>query len=288
MNYDKTTINDNFKEKPIAELPQATKYTHACAPLCQRLLSIIEICTCSTETAKASKEIPLETEKLQEINQPTITRSKEIASASKDIPLETEQLTSDVMSVGNNDDGRGKEEEAVATSRPEGTNDEAVTIRGRDLIFLAIENDLHMLLEFIISELGVNVDEDILSKACTIVQGRTTGSPWTIRFLVDTALRQTNKTGGLYFGENQDRVKSVRAKHHLSHRQYTLLIELLEKLEVIKLVGTETATQMQNEIYALQNEIYASEEGKRRRAMKLCRALGLSDVINIWWASSKR
>merc|ERR1711884_279449 len=53
-NYDKATIRDNFKQKPIAKLPQATKYTHACAPLCHRLLPILNCCTWYKETASAS------------------------------------------------------------------------------------------------------------------------------------------------------------------------------------------------------------------------------------------
>ena len=173
----------------------------------------------------------------------------------------------------------------VKTNGSEEEKTGQVTLNGMDLILWAIENDCHMLLKLIISNIGVDVDKQMLSRACTVVQGRTIGSPWTIKFLVDRVLHQTDETGFFFLEEDRDRVKSQRDKYHLSKRQHTMLIELLEKLEVLENVTLDTMSQ--NKIYVLQNEIDGTDEG-RQRNVNLCVTLGLSDVLDVWWRFPRR
>ena len=234
-NYKNAETKHNFKAKPLADLPHSTYYKPACAPLCQSLESKLTTCrdcvfSCFKETRNpADNDVDATQTEMNVIPDADDKNGCEYAEGAAALiadqistdaaPLNARNFTQSILAKTN-----GSEEEKTGQ----------VTLNGMDLILWAIENDCHMLLKLIISDIGVDVDKQMLSKACTVVQGRTIGSPWTIKFLVDRVLHQTDETGFFFLEEDRDRVKSQRDKYHLSKRQHTMLIELLEKLDVLE------------------------------------------------------
>ena len=110
------------------------------------------------------------------------------------------------------------------------------TRSGMDVIYWCVENDCHEILHTLFAKWGVTVDEAILRRACMSVQGRTIGSPRTMRLFLENLLKESETDGVEVFPEESE-ITAVREKLRNAKgsknwfrntRQHDLLLKVLE------------------------------------------------------------
>ena len=164
---------------------------------------------------------------------------------------------------------------------------------GKDLLNWAIERDCHFLLDHIVTVMGVPVDKQMVSNACTIINGKSFGSRHTIKFLLDKfypkppelssspeALEDPikhkienlqNEVSYLQWVNAELAMASVRQT-----KDYALLLKALNKADKVSSQGT--GNEKPNEVYLLQVQLNVNRDD----AMALCNTLGLMDAVEVW------
>ena len=115
---------------------------------------------------------------------------------------------------------------------------EVATRTGRDAINWLVEKDCHDLLHILLVKRGVAVDEQLLKRACTSWQGRTVGSPKTLRLLFDQLLHDMETSGSNGFLQEETGLEALQEKLSKAgeekqkcfrrRRKHELLIKALE------------------------------------------------------------
>ena len=147
-----------------------------------------------------------------------------------------------------------QQDEPSAMSNPERLQDQVKGVRvpepdpeiatrtGREVLNWLVEKDCHELLHILLAKRGVAVDEELLKRACTSWEGRTVGSPKTIRILFEGLIHNIETSGiDQIFQEERD-VEALKDKLSKAGgkkkffrftRQHDLLIKTLVQTGIV-------------------------------------------------------
>ena len=153
-------------------------------------------------------------------------------------------------------------------------------VSGMDMINWAIERDCHILLEHLVTVMGVPVDKHMLSTACTSMCGKSFGSRKTIKFMLDRFSPQPPEVTGQTMQDEMLHLRWVNTELAMAHvrqtKDYALLHKALNKSGYISSQGT--GPEKPDEVYLLQVQLNVNRDD----AMALCHTLGLMDAVEVW------
>ena len=147
-----------------------------------------------------------------------------------------------------------QQDEQSAMSNPEQIQDQVDGVRvpepdfdiatrtGREVLNWLVEKDCHELLHILLAKRGVAVDEELLKRACTSWQGRTVGSPKTIRVLFEGLIHNIEASGINQILQEERDVEALKDKLSKAAgnkkffrftRQHHLLIKTLVQIGIL-------------------------------------------------------
>ena len=219
------TLPDNFKSMNITDEEWPKERQHWCFRMRSEMLSKLAKCgSCFTQRPTDSGSIVPDTA--------TPVVEAELSDEEKreqKEPLNLEQPVTSEQSV--------PQDQVDVATLPE-PDLEIATRTGRDAINWLVEKDCHDLLHILLVKRGVAVDDELLKRACTSWQGRTIGSPKTLRLLFDQLLHDMETSGLNGFLQEEKGLEALKEKLSKAgeekqkcfrrRRQHEFLIKALE------------------------------------------------------------